>query len=206
MLLTPSECDVLIPLLQEAASKLEIIMNIPVAISQTRSGFLPKYEKKSEFKSLSTSYIHPSRRDPAVGTIPNTTKQLAIADPKTTKAKMQAARLLLAMLDTCKELRSLGTVEKFITYVQELAEEQKQNIRMLDKTSVKLRKKTASDTYLNDPDFIAMRESEAELMHRLFEMQKKRFKTSNGTSSENADLQLTCQLEEGNLLTKIGEH
>jgi hypothetical protein len=117
---------------------------------------------------------------------------------------MQAARLLLAILDTCKELRSLGTLEKFLIYLQELIEEQKQNIRTLDKTSVRIRKQMASDTYLNDPDFIVMRENEADLTNRFFEMQKAKFKTLCGTTSENSDFKLTCQLEDSNIRREIG--
>lgn len=206
MLFTTSECDVLVPLLQEAASKLEMIMNIPVSVVQTRYGFLSKQEKIVEFKQASNSSIHLTRRDHPFGISKNsnTANKLKIPDPKTVKTMMQAARLLLAILDTCKELRSLGTLEKFLIYVQELVEEQKQNIRTLDKTSVRIRKKVASDTYLNDPDFIAMRESEADLTNRLFEMQKAKFETLCGTTSENSDLKLNCQLEDSSIRREIG--
>jgi len=67
MLFTTSECDVLVPLLQEAASKLEMIMNIPVSVVQTRYGFLSKQEKIVEFKQASNRSIHLTRRDHPFG-------------------------------------------------------------------------------------------------------------------------------------------
>jgi hypothetical protein len=187
---TASECDVLMPLLQEAVSKLEMIMNIP----------MPSQEKANN------SSIHRTRRDHPVGPfkLPSAATKFKIPDPKTVKTMMQATRLLLAILDTCEELRSLGTVEKFQLYVQELVEEQKQNIRRLDKTSVRIRKKVASDTYLNDPDFIAMRESEAELTNRLYEMKKVKCNTSCGSARENADIKLAFQVEESSMRREIG--
>lgn len=193
---TTCECDVLMPLLQEAASKLEMIMNIPV----------PSQEKVVKIKQANSNSIHRTRHDHPDGIfkMPSAATKFKIPDPKTVKTMMQAARLLSAILDTCEELRTLGTADKFHLYAQELVEEQKQNIRTLDKTSVRIRKKMTSDSYLNDPDFIAMRESEADLRNRLYEMQKVKFNTSCGRTRENADFKLTFQVEESSIRREIG--
>lgn len=110
----------------------------------------------------------------------------------------EATRLLLVLRDTCEEIRTKSTFEKFLNFVQLLAQEENNR---------ELNKRASSGSLINESVVvIKLRENETKLKYQLVKIKRENDKRSEALRDGKELKYIYFLQEERELAAKIGEH